>query len=154
MDKQSNLLYSFNMKEAVIVGEEKKKRKLILTPQQEAFLSVYTDPKSETFGNAYQSALKAGYSDEYAQNMTGQLPAWLSENISDMKRLRKAEENLDMAMEIKTELGDTGFHSEKLLKIKVDTSKFIAETLGKRKYSKKIDIGVGDFSTKDLEEYS
>lgn len=49
----------------------------LLTPQQELFLAEYTNPKSLNFGNAKQSAIKAGYSETYAENMTGQLPDWL-----------------------------------------------------------------------------
>jgi hypothetical protein len=70
-----------------------------LTPQQQAFLKHYLDPKSETWGNAYKSALKAGYSEEYSQNITGQMPEWLSENISDDKLLRKANKNLESALD-------------------------------------------------------
>lgn len=70
-----------------------------LTPQQQNFLKHYIDPKSETWGNAYQSALKAGYSEEYSQNITGQMPIWLSENISDDKLLRKANKNLETALD-------------------------------------------------------
>ena len=40
---------------------------MLLTPQQELFLSYYTNPKSETFSNALQSGLKAGYSQEYSE---------------------------------------------------------------------------------------
>lgn len=70
-----------------------------LTPQQQLFKKYYTDPKSETFSNAYKSALKAGYSEEYSQNITGQAPEWLSEIISDERLLRKAEKNLEMALD-------------------------------------------------------
>lgn len=49
----------------------------LLTPQQETFLAEYTDPKSPNFSNAKQSAIKAGYSETYAENLTGQLPEWL-----------------------------------------------------------------------------
>lgn len=70
-----------------------------LTPQQEAFLKAFLDPKSETWGNYYQSAKKAGYSEEYSQNISGQMPAWLSENISDSKLIQKATRNLDMALD-------------------------------------------------------
>ena len=66
-----------------------------LTPQQTEFLAHYLDPKSETYSNAKGSALKAGYSEEYAKNITGQLPNWLSENISRQGRIvLKAEKNL------------------------------------------------------------
>lgn len=39
-------------------------------PKQELFLDYYLDVKSETFANAYQSAIKAGYSDGYAREIT------------------------------------------------------------------------------------
>jgi len=71
----------------------------LLTPQQEAFLAAYTNPKSPTFSNALQSALKAGYSEDYANNITGQLPDWLSENLGRGLRVQKAERNLDIALE-------------------------------------------------------
>jgi len=51
-----------------------------LNPQQQTFLRHFLDPKSETWGNYYQSAKKAGYSEEYSQNISGQMPGWLSEN--------------------------------------------------------------------------
>lgn len=53
----------------------------ILTPQQIEFLTFYTDPKSETYSNARQSAIKAKYSEEYASNITSLLPKWLSDVI-------------------------------------------------------------------------
>lgn len=37
------------------------------TPQQEKFLLLYLDPKSPSFANAYESAMEAGYSDDYAR---------------------------------------------------------------------------------------
>jgi len=70
-----------------------------LTPQQQLFLKSFLDPKSETWGNYYKSALKAKYSEEYAQNISGQMPEWLSENISDTKLITKATRNLDMALD-------------------------------------------------------
>jgi len=40
------------------------------TQKQEDWLCYYMDPKEkETFGNSYQSALKAGYSESYAKNI-------------------------------------------------------------------------------------
>lgn len=71
----------------------------LLTPQQEIFLAAYTNPKSPTFSNALQSALKAGYSEEYANNITSLLPDWLSESIGKSKLVQKAERNLDIALE-------------------------------------------------------
>ena len=54
----------------------------LLTPQQEIFLSEYTNPKSPNFGNAVQSALKAGYEETYANNITGLMPDWLGKRKS------------------------------------------------------------------------
>lgn len=60
-----------------------------LTPQQQAFLTAYLNPKSDTWGNAKQSALKAKYSEEYSDNIMSLMPDWLSENIGDRKCYRK-----------------------------------------------------------------
>ena len=70
-----------------------------LTPQQQLFKKYYTDPKSETFSNAYRSALKADYSDEYSKNITGQDVEWISEILRDQRLVQKAEKNLEMAMD-------------------------------------------------------
>lgn len=53
-------------------------RKPQLKPKQALFLKNYTDRKSPTFGNAKQSALKAGYAQEYAEKILGVL----SENVA------------------------------------------------------------------------
>lgn len=37
------------------------------TQRQQNWLQYYMHPKSETWGNAYQSAIKAGYSEGYAR---------------------------------------------------------------------------------------
>lgn len=107
-----------------------------LTPQQELFLSLYTNPKSETFSNALQSALKAGYSQEYSENITYQLPDWLSENIGDLKRLRKAEKVLDKTLELEA-VTDDGKVDNALLKTQTDVAKFVANTMGRIKYHSK-----------------
>lgn len=50
-------------------------------PRQALFLAGYMDPNSPTFSNAYQSAVAAKYSEEYAKVITAQLPDWLSESL-------------------------------------------------------------------------
>lgn len=125
----------------------------VLRPQQELFLASYTNPKSDTFGNAYKSALHSGYSEEYSQNITGQLPDWLSEYISDFKMLRKAERALDKTLEDDYDSEEiiinglpSGFKKREptLSKIKQDSAKFIAERLGKKKYSSRSEITDGE----------
>jgi hypothetical protein len=106
----------------------------LLTPQQEAFLSYYTNPKSETFGNARQSALKAGYAETYADNITDSMPEWLLENIGDMKLLNKAEKVLNSTLDYEP-VNKEGKIDTSLLSIQNKTAQFVAERLNKDKYS-------------------
>lgn len=104
-----------------------------LTPQQSAFLKNYLDPKSPTWGNARQSAMKAGYSEEYADTITSQMPAWLAENLGKHQRmLMKAELRLEASLDSDDE------------KIAQDTAKFIAKTVGKQVYSERSEITGAD----------
>lgn len=115
----------------------------ILTPKQELFLSSYTDPKSETFGNALQSALKAGYKQEYSEQIIATMPAWLSENIGSLQMLTKAEENIKevQGISIKDDKGKVDSH---LLRERSKVDLFIAERLGKRKYSLRTEMTGAD----------
>lgn len=108
----------------------------LLSPQQEAFLAYYTNPKSETFSNALQSALKAGYKQEYAESITAKDLGWLSESIGDMKLLQKAERVLNKTLDYEP-VNEEGKVDTSLLKVQADVSKFVAETVGKSKYSKR-----------------
>lgn len=97
-------------------------------PRQTQFLAFYLDPKSETFSNALQSALRAGYSQEYAENIMSIMPEWLSEGIGKHKRLLdKAEIRLEASLDSDDE------------KIAQDTAKFIAKTIGKKIYSERLE---------------
>jgi len=106
----------------------------LLTPQQELFLERYTNPKSPTFGNASQSAKDSGYSDTYAENITDAMPDWLLENIGDMKRLRRAEKNLDEVQNIQI-YNEEGKLDANLIDKRTKVDMFIAERLNKDKYS-------------------
>jgi hypothetical protein len=97
-------------------------------PRQSLFLQRYLDPNSKTFSNAYRSALKAGYEEEYAKNMTGQMPTWLSESINDLNLTRQAEKNLREYLELEPK-----DRTDKT--IKADLTKFTLERLNKKKYS-------------------
>lgn len=93
-------------------------------PRQTLFLVNYLDPKSETFSNALQSALKAGYTQEYAENITHKMPDWLTEKVGDGYLIKKAEENLKEFLEEKKDK-----------RLKADLTKFVLERLNKNKYS-------------------
>lgn len=128
------------------------KNKDKLNERQILFLSLYLDPNSETFGNAYRSAIKAGYSSEYADNISGQGNKWLSENVGDAQRLINAEKALDECLTLDTEVKEivnekgevVTLKDPQLLKIKQDTAKFISERLGKAKYSTRTELTGAD----------
>lgn len=111
----------------------------LLTPQQELFLERYTNPKSPTFSNALQSALEAKYSQEYSENITALMPAWLSENIGDMKRLKRAEKNLDEVQNLEI-IDEKGKVDANLIDKRTKVDIFLAERLNKSKYSPRSEV--------------
>jgi len=63
----------------IITVEEQEKgldADIILTPQQALFLQLYYDRESSTWGNAKQSAITAGFSEEYSNQITYRKPEW------------------------------------------------------------------------------
>ncbi len=105
----------------------------VVDPRQALFLEYYLDPKAGTFSNALQSALKAGFTQSYAESLMAQLPEWLSEKLGELNMLSKAERNLNKMLDLETEV-IAGRHDDRILRIKADISKFVAERLGKTKY--------------------
>lgn len=122
-------------------------------PRQQLFLAKYLDPSSDTFSNALQSALSAGYSQEYAESIMAQKPEWLSDNLGDLSLLSKAIKNIEEVLNTDTyvqAIGAFGPIFEKdpetgekkpvmvinprLLKIKADTSEFVASRLAKKRF--------------------
>jgi phage terminase small subunit len=92
----------------------------LLDPRQKECWDLYVNPKSETFGNATQSAIKVGYEPDYADQIT--TAEWFKGKIRRLNLLDKAERNLDKIMDLP--LKDKA-------NIVLDASKFIAKTLGK-----------------------
>lgn len=111
-----------------------------LNPQQEAFLSYYLNPKSETWGNAYQSALKAGYTKEYSESITAKKLTWLAEYVGDNKLLGKALENLEKFL-------DTEDKDMQMIKWKATETTL--KGLGKGKFSERKELTGAD--GKDLQ---
>lgn len=107
-----------------------------LDPRQKLCWESYTNPKSETFGNAYQSALKAGYAETSAVCITSE--NWFQEKTRRLNMLSKAEKVLDEMLDLKVETVKEDKEGEQviaidssLVKIKQDTAKFVAERIGK-----------------------
>lgn len=112
------------------------KKKNELTPKQQLFLANYTEPKSPTFGKARSSAINAGFSESYADNITVENPEWLQENLGKLGNLRKAEKVLKETLEYDT-INEEGKIDTQLLKVKTDVAKFLAKTVGKDTYSER-----------------
>jgi len=89
-------------------------------PRQALFLAHYLNPKSDTFSNAYQSGIKAGYSEEYSKVILSKDIDWLSDFVNEEQMVKKAMKNL---MKLLDEDEDK--------RILLDTTKFVAERLGK-----------------------
>lgn len=63
-----------------------------MDPRKSRFLIGYFHLQSPTYGNAYQSAVAAGFSHEYAECITYQKPQWLSDFLG-MQSLGVMAEN-------------------------------------------------------------
>ena len=112
----------------------------VLDPRQQITLNLYTNPKSDTFGNLYQSALKAGYSTVYSKNLRVERPDWLTDNVRNTtEMIRRAERNLKKYLDIEIDITDKERGNIDLAKLQVDVSKFVAKTLARSKYTESED---------------
>jgi phage terminase small subunit len=105
------------------------KKKETLDPRQALFLEYYLKPGSETFSNIYQSAIKAGYSESYADNMRAKTLDWVSGNVGAVTKdelVVKAKTNLKKLLDSTDE------------KVQADITKFVAKT--DAEFSEKTDI--------------
>lgn len=108
-----------------------------LNPQQQEFKDAYLNPTSDTFGNAYKSALKAKYTDEYAKNITGQGNEWFSEILREKELLDLSEfvlkESLTMDEYDKDRVAA-------LTALKHKSAQFVLSRLGKNKWSERTEV--------------
>lgn len=80
-------------------GNSNGANQFFLDPRQALFWKKYTDPKSETFGNAYQSAIAVGYSEGTSAQIT--TFKWYLEKCRRMGLLLKAEKVMEKTLETK-----------------------------------------------------
>lgn len=114
-----------------------------LNPKQYLCWESYVDPESPTFANAYQSALKAGYSTDAAKTITG--CEWFDGLRRRASMRMKGEKVLDQMLDMPVEIAVIEGHGEEarqvvktdpaLIRIKQDTAKFAVERLGKDDWS-------------------
>jgi hypothetical protein len=120
-------------------------------PRQSLFLACYLDPKSETFSNALQSGIKAGYTEEYSKTLMSQLPDWLSESICDTQLLKKAEKRLNQLLDFEP-IDEEGKIDNSLLANQMKAINLVAKGIGKAKYSERVEQNVQLSGTVSLSE--
>ncbi len=103
-------------------------------PKQIDFAMRYYIPTSPTYGNALQSALKAGYSQEYAENITTFNLEWMEKIISEI--IGKPDDKQSLVIKAKKVLGKSLDSPDE--RLAQDTAKFIAKT--DPEFSEKQDI--------------
>jgi len=123
--------------------DQKYKRTAPYDPRVDIFKQFYLRPDSYTFMNVRQSALRAGYTEHYANNLsTGSGPVWYMELIesSEYRRaamLKKAEQRLYERVEEDVKDKDGR-------KLQADVAKFVTERLGKDHYSTRQEVTGAD----------
>lgn len=109
-----------------------------LDPRQKICWDFYVNPKSETFGNAKASAIKAGYTEGTACQITTE--NWFIERLRRLQLLGKAEKVLDETLVLPA-LDEDGKFDKGIQALKLDAAKFVAKTQGKNEgYSERQEI--------------
>lgn len=111
-------------------------------PKAEMFAQVFLDPTSKTFMNVRGSAIRAGYSELYASNITVQEPKWWKElqasaEFNRAEMLHAAEKNIKRTLVREPE-------TDTQQKLQHDASKFVSERLGKQFYSTRQELTGAD----------
>ncbi len=100
-------------------------------PREEVMWSFYVSELTNGIDNAYQAAIKAGYSESSAKNVT--LRDWFKEKLGKLKRkdiLSKAEKVLDRTLGYEP-VDEEGKIDSTLLRVQTDVAKHVTSTLGK-----------------------
>ncbi len=114
--------------------KKKKYRSVNTSSRQLAFIKNYLNPESETFDNALQSAIKAGYTRKYAENILSFNLKWLDDGMKKMYGSKDDKESL--INQAKNAINEA-LNCEDL-RIKQDTAKFILKSTGE--FSEKQEI--------------
>lgn len=100
-------------------------------PREQVMWDFYVADFAKGIENAYQAAIKAGYAEDSAKNIT--LNGWFKERKAKLKRkdiFSKAERNLDRILDLPFEKQD-GEVDAGVVRIIADVSKTVVTTLGK-----------------------
>lgn len=98
--------------------------KVIQDPRQADFIKYYFTPGTSLFNNALQSGLKAGYTQEYSENILQFDLKWLADGVSEL--MGKPTDKKNLVAKAKRVLNKSLDSDDE--KIAQDTAKFIAKT--------------------------
>lgn len=115
--------------EEVVEQDLKEEKTPSFDIRQNKMWGFYIDPKSETYGNAARSAIRAGYAGTTAYNITN--ARFFKIRVRRLGMLNRAEKVLKRTLIMDTRDPDTGKEQSELLRIQVDVAKHITKTLGK-----------------------
>ena len=100
-----------------------------LDPRQKLCWDYYIDPSGETFANATQSGIKAGYTPEYSNDITS--ADWFCDKLWELNSVNKSVKVFKEVFEASHIDSDSGRIDSSVLRIKADIAKFLASTKGK-----------------------
>lgn len=100
----------------------------LLDVRQHRCWENYANPKSKTYGNAYKSAVAAGFTPGYSRNITS--AKFFQERLLRFNMLGRAEKVLKRAL-VLNPVDEQGKMQPELLRIQTDVAKHITKTLGK-----------------------
>lgn len=124
--------------------KEKDNKKNILSPRQIEFINQYADIDSDTFGNAYKSAIKAGYTEQTAKRITAQIPDKVNQKISECLEPEKIKEKvISKLIKIIDALEDAGLRAK--MDLSSDNVLKSLELLGKwqKLFTDKVEVSGG-----------
>lgn len=86
-------------------------------PRQLALFDFYLDPDSLCYGNAYQSAIRAGYSESYAKVFMARSNSWFVRTMSE--NVRKGPDSDDIVDRLFTEAKDARASKDRIRALEI-----------------------------------
>lgn len=99
----------------------------LLDPRQKLCWENYTNPKSKTFGNATQSAISAGYTPEYSDDITS--TDWFCGKLWRLNGTFTGEKKIEQLINLPIQ-NDVGYDVG-IIRVQADLAKYLTSTLGK-----------------------
>jgi hypothetical protein len=116
----------------------KKYNRTVQDPRVALFKQYYTDIKSETFCNIRGSAMRAGFSESYSDNISNNKPTWWVEFIESGEKRRA--EMLDLSESNMRRVLGAIPEDKDAEKLQIQVSQFVSERVGKEFYSTRTEL--------------